>query len=385
MSKKLRIGFLMQGSHSWPAGFEYTKNIILALNCLPSEQRDGFEICFICDKEVDPSLYEQVVEHVDITLYKDDFILSTFLKTNIGWNILKFLFFRFHSINFVYPDINYLPFLKLYRSATWIPDFQYKHYPFFFSAQNLRKVDKQLSKVTSFAECILMMSKTAEVDLLKFFPNSKGKSHVLTMKIYPDPAWYSENPSKVLEKYHLPERFFLVSNRFWQHKNHSIVLRSLSLLSQVNLYPKIVFTGHLYDNRNPEYSDQILQTIHQLDVADQVFLLGVVPKFEQVQMLRTSLAVIQPSLFEGQGLIIEESRCFGKKVLLSDIPVHREQESSDCLFFDPESSQELSELVGKLWLEFEHGLDLEAEKIAKQKALEEAAILANRFLSLVKT
>ena len=41
--------------------------------------------------------------------------------------------------------------------------------------------------------------------------------------------------------------------------------------------------------------------------------------------MRQSVAVLQPSLFEGWSTTVEEAKSIGKTILLSDIPVHREQ------------------------------------------------------------
>jgi glycosyltransferase involved in cell wall biosynthesis len=104
---------------------------------------------------------------------------------------------------------------------------------------------------------------------------------------------------KVQKDYSLPDRFFLISNQFWTHKNHLVVFEALKILRERSVFPVVVCTGSLYDFRQPDYSNTILQAIHKLGVARQVNLLGLIPRPDQIQLLRRSLAVIQPSLFEG--------------------------------------------------------------------------------------
>ena len=63
--------------------------------------------------------------------------------------------------------------------------------------------------------------------------------------------------------------------------------------------------------------------------------LGVVPYRDMLGLMRHAVAVINPSLFEGWSTSVEEAKSMGKAVVLSDIPVHREQAPGRGLFFDP--------------------------------------------------
>jgi len=51
--------------------------------------------------------------------------------------------------------------------------------------------------------------------------------------------------------------------------------------------------------------------------------------------------VIQPSLFEGYSLVPQEAMAFGKRTIVSDIPVHRETCGSNAIFFDPTNVESL--------------------------------------------
>ena len=86
----------------------------------------------------------------------------------------------------------------------------------------------------------------------RFYPQTKGSVVVLQFvsvidmdKITP----YEE----LKTKYRLHEPYFIVSNQFWQHKNHLVILESLKLLSQKGIKISIVFTGKESDHRSPGY------------------------------------------------------------------------------------------------------------------------------------
>jgi glycosyltransferase involved in cell wall biosynthesis len=74
-------------------------------------------------------------------------------------------------------------------------------------------------------------------------------------------------------------------------------------------------------------------------------VLGFIDRTEQLVIMKNSEYVIQPSLFEGWGTVVEDAKVLDKTILLSDIPVHREQMNEKCILFDPYDPVELAELI----------------------------------------
>jgi hypothetical protein len=58
---------------------------------------------------------------------------------------------------------------------------------------------------------------------------------------------------------------------------------------------------------------------------------------------------VQPSLSEGWNTGVEEAHLFGKRILLSDIAVHREQNPDRATYFDARNPADLSGHLGKLF------------------------------------
>jgi glycosyltransferase involved in cell wall biosynthesis len=394
MTKPLRIALIMQGRRGWIGGIEYTKNIILALGSLPPNIRATFELCLICSKSIDKNLLNQIESHLNRIYYEEIDLENFSLRNRISLKIIKILskqenprfefFLRREKFDFVYPYLSETKISKAYRSAAWIPDFQHKYLPQFFPEAEIEQRDKLFANIASQAFSVVVSSKDAESDFHKFFPEAAHKSKVLSFKTSPVSKWYEANPEHIQQEYYLPERFFLVSNQFWIHKNHLVVFNALKLLQEKSIYPIVVFTGHIHDYRQPDYSDTILQTIHKLGIAKQVYLLGLIPKFHQIQLLRRSLAVIQPSLFEGWSTLVEDARCLGKRMILSDLPVNLEQNPPNSLFFDRNSPEHLASLSADWWEHLSPGPDLEQETIAKTNSLSEVQAFGYRFLEIAK-
>ena len=97
----------------------------------------------------------------------------------------------------------------------------------------------------------------------------------------------------------------------------------------------------------------------------QVRLLGLLDRPTQIQVMRTSAAVVQASFFEGWSALVEDSRALGKRIFVSDIPVHREQNPDDAVYFNPDSAEELADLIEADWPHLEPGPDLGREQRAR--------------------
>ena len=412
MTKPLRIGLMMQGDRNWIGGTEYIKNIVLALASLPAEVQSTFELSLICPKTIDPSLYKQLQPYLKNIHYQDAVLPPPTLLNRLYWKIFRRLskqndpqleaflrqqkpetllrqqqletLLKQQQLDFVYPHLSLSTGQQPYRSAAWIYDFQHKHLPEFFSTEEVQQRDQLFALIAHQAPIVVLSSKSAESDFHKFFSEAHDKTEVLSFKTSPAPTWYEGKPQQIQQEYFLPDRFFLVSNQFWQHKNHLVVFKALKLLQEKSIYPNVVFTGHLHDHRQPSYADTVLQTIHKLGIAKQVYLVGLIPKLDQIQLMRHSLAVIQPSLFEGWSTLVEDARCLGKRMILSDLPVNLEQDPPNSVFFERNSPEHLAQFLADWWEHLSPGPDPEQEAIAKINAVKEVKAFGSRFLEIAK-
>jgi glycosyltransferase involved in cell wall biosynthesis len=385
----------MQGGLGWIAGVEYIKNIAIALGSLPPEVRSTFELLLLCSKTTNEDIQKQVKPYLDELLYEEDCLQSTTLFNRIRWKGLQALtgrfnpridrFLRARKIDFVYPYLSRNAVNQPYKSAECIFDLQHKYLTHFFSADELIGRDGWFSKVAEQAGTIVVNSKSAESDLQKFFPTSVGKTKVLCFKTVPIAKWFDGNPQSTQTEYCLPDKFFLISNQFWQHKNHLLVFKALALLKQKEIYPVVVCTGHIYDNRKPDHSDIILQSIHKLGLSQQVYLLGLIPKFDQIQLMRRASAIVQPSLFEGWSTLVEDSRLLGKSIILSNLPVHIEQNPPNSVFFEYDSPEDLARLMSEWWQKSSPGPNLQQEAIAIETANREVREFGHRFLEIARS
>ena len=205
--------------------------------------------------------------------------------------------------------------------------------PELFSPSEIAKRDTGIAILAEEAHTIVFSSESAAADFGRFYPAARARAEVLHFHTHPSPSWFTGDPAAVQRQFHLPDEFLLVSNQFWQHKNHRTLFAALALLQERGLRPTVVCTGQTGDFRKKDYFNTLLRQMHEAGIASQVCVLGLIERAEQIQLMRRSLAVIQPSLFEGWSTVLEDARALGKTVIASDLAVHREQDPPGCTFF----------------------------------------------------
>jgi len=90
------------------------------------------------------------------------------------------------------------------------------------------------------------------------------------------------------------------------------------------------------------------------------------------------------SFFEGWSALVEDSRALAKQIFVSDIPVHREQDPDNAAYFNPESAEELADLIEEDWAHLEPGPDLGREHCAREKQERLTQDFACRFIDIVE-
>jgi glycosyltransferase involved in cell wall biosynthesis len=243
----------------------------------------------------------------------------------------------------VYPLYQDIQGANLNNAYYWIPDFQEEYYPNFFSAEELRAKRMMNKSLVAKGSSIIFSSTNALNDFNKFYPENLNVKRVLNFASFIDEGFRKLDISLLKKKFNIAKPYFIVPNQFWKHKNHMVVLKAIALLKETPLDFQIVFTGKLVDYRNPEYSNQLKQYIIDTEIDKYVLFLGFIDRDEQLKLMSESISIIQPSLFEGWSTVVEDSKVINQVILVSDIPLHREQIDTNATFFDPNDEVDLSQ------------------------------------------
>jgi glycosyltransferase involved in cell wall biosynthesis len=224
----------------------------------------------------------------------------------------------------------------------WIADFQHVHLPEFFSQEERLYRDRTFLALCGKCEQMIVSSECAKADLSSFAPQYAHKARVLRFVATPQVVPNLPTLPELQQRYSFDEPFFLLPNQFWAHKNHRVVISALKLVKERGKRALVLATGLADDSRNPGFFDSLMQYARECDVLDEFRTLGVIPFQDLAGLMQFAVAFINPSYFEGWSTTVEEAKSMGKGVLLSDIPVHREQSPELGVYFHPDDPEALA-------------------------------------------
>lgn len=324
----------------------YLSNIIRSFNFLTEEEKPFLRIYYVaqCAKYLDLIEYEykelvqfylekSLLNYAKSMIFRENFVLRS-IQNNEELDAI----FPFNDFPGRKPRIK--PLL-----VSWIPDFQHKFYPQFFTPKNLFLREQKFRSSIAKADGLILSSDDAYTHLKQHYkvPPKLQVSVLRFVSMIKDHKLIDIN--EVKEKYKLKNLFFLVSNQFYEHKNHMVVLKAINLLKLENIEFQVIFSGKTEDYRNPAFFSSLVEYIKKHELEEYVQIVGLVPREEQLSILVNSLAVIQPSKFEGWSTIIEDSKTLMHQVICSSIPVHKEQLNEFGFYFEPDSETELASLM----------------------------------------
>jgi len=257
----------------------------------------------------------------------------------------------------------------------WIPDFQHRHLPHLFSRKEVDKRNKRQAQLAEIAKGILLSSEDARRDFNRYCPGYERKTHVLQFVAIPPLKAELPLAEPVLARHGIGEPYFHIPNQIWAHKNHGIILDALCVLRKRGRCPLVISTGQTEDYRQPNYFQSLIQRVKEAGLDERYRFLGLIDYPDMFVLMRSAVALINPSLFEGWSTTVEEGKSLGKRMLLSSLDVHREQAQDRASFFDPQNAEQLALLMEEALAAH----DPERELIAAQKADEALPLRIREF------
>jgi glycosyltransferase involved in cell wall biosynthesis len=246
------------------------------------------------------------------------------------------------------------------RTAPWLYDFQFMHLPELWQPRHIRWAEQRYRAACKNGDALIVSSNHALSDLNRFAPWCSKPKHVL--KFVSNPIEFSKLLSfdVLRDQYDVPLEYFYLPNQFWANKNHKLAIEALADLRARGVQSTIICTGQTIDGRQPQYFSGLKEYVSTMDLVRNFRILGVVPYHHAQSLMAHSRAVINPSLFEGWSTTVEEAKTMQKRLLLSDIPVHREQCPSLADFFSTADAENLAHLMQKVLAEDKRSLNRES-------------------------
>ena len=359
----MNVGWQVYNDDRWIAGLSYYRNLLAALLSLPNRRispillgaADGLPTIFSScralpyppEKSISGGRIGTLMRRVVATVarrFADGTARARYLKCHA----IRLLFLSHGELLGKHSPVPVL---------CWIPDFQHRRLPGFFSKEEISARNVDFLYKARHAQGLLFSSEEARKDFNEFFPGYGDKAYVLRFVASPIPG-NPETDFTAMAKYGIGEPFFLIPNQLWIHKNHAVVRDALSILKSRSTAPLVICTGYTTDYRDPGYFAEFMKNVGEIGLSDRMRFLGLIPYGDVAALMRRCVAVINPSLFEGWSTAVEEGKSLGKRILLSDIPVHREQAPKRGAYFIPREAERLAILMSEALDEYDPELEV---------------------------
>lgn len=291
-------------------------------------------------------------------------------------------FLRSHRID-VLSHSDFLGRHAAVPAMCWIGDFQHRQLPQFFKRPERIYRDRDFRMQCHHATRILLSSYDAQRSLATFEPSCVEKSRVLQFVAQPHVDGETTELGLLQERYGFAGSYFHVPNQFWAHKNHQLILDALALLKARGQPVLVIATGAKEDYRQPRYFEQLMARADALGVLDSFRTLGVIPYTDLVGVMSNAVALINPSRAEGWSTSVEEAKSLGKRIILSDIPVHREQAPADGVYVGPDDTTGLADAMWQVLTGFEPVADRERMEHARIELPGRVRVFAETYQQFV--
>ena len=345
MNDRLKLGLLFNFNPKWTGGIIYLLNAIRILNFLDDKDKPMVVVLYnpSLKKYVDEIDYPylELVPHNFSSIYKG--YIDSFLKNK---NTFVHDLVINHKLDAIFPMHDYPVKSKLdAKLVSWYADLQHMYYPQFFTKRKVIERNARIKLILKNSKDLVVSSQAVKDDFLKFFKVPKK----LKIHIYHFVSIIEGLPIMTFEeirvKYDLPEHYYMISNQFHKHKNHKVVFEAVAELKKKGIDVSIGITGRFPNEPDSPYMQELHDIINKNDLKKSIKFLGLIPRGDQLLLMKYCKAILQPSLFEGWSTVIEDARSLQVPVIAANLNVNIEQLEEKGTYFEPHNVEQLVSIL----------------------------------------
>lgn len=359
----MKVAFTAFGGNEWLGGRNYLRNLLTAIrlhvttiepvlfvNGATSESLADFPTC-------------EIVRTDQFSLPRYIRYLRKGSALIVGHDIVLERLLRKHQIS-VLSHSGHLGSRSTLPTVGWIPDLQSLHFPDFTTPDEKRRRERTYHGYCECCTRVIVSSECGRADMARFSPAHAAKAEILRFVAAPVPKESATSFEELRQKYHIEDDYLLLPNQFWAHKNHHTVISALHILRKKGRKVLVLATGAVDDKRRPDHFQNLMNYAKDCNVLSSFRVLGIIPYPDLAGLMTAAVALINPSLFEGWSTSVEESKSTGKRILLSDIPVHREQNPEEGIYFPPLDAEALADAIVQAIEQFDRQRDFVNQELA---------------------
>lgn len=294
-------------------------------------------------------------------------------KLPIRYNFLRILheqffipfYFLFYKLDFVHFLGNNISFVLQKKSIITILDLMWKFY-LDLGEKSLRYkyVGFTVPKSIRYSKGVITISKFIADEIIEkklrnapIFPILLAPGAISTKEV----GEVSDGVVTLAQ-----DKYIYSVTTSMPHKNLIVLLNAYKTLNDNNLFSgKLIVSGQL----KGDFKENTLRFIAENHLENKIILTGFVSDADKNYLYKNSLMVVYPSIYEGFGLPVLEAMAFGTPVITSNVASLPEVGGDACLYFNPKSSDELSQKI----------LLLANDQNLREKIIEKGKLQLNKF------
>jgi hypothetical protein len=363
-----KIAFFDMPNKGWLGGVNYYNNLFNNLKMI-----NDIDFVIIDTGDIDRDLYVEFNSH--IVSLKLLFLFNKITNRIFNYNLVHDLLAYKVNADLMWQSSG-KKFLSKAKKIFWFGDLQDIHLPQFFSKKELNYRKRLRNRVAKYTDYLLLSSDSVRKDYLINSQYDADRIFVYRFNTNIDITNLKSKPN-------IGSEYIYVPNQFWKHKNHMLLLKALKIVKEE--YGKnylCVFSGNTNDYRNQNYYSELIAYINKNDLSKNCIMLGLIPYSDVLTNIYYSKVIVNPSLFEGWSTCVEEAKVLGKRLVLSDIDVHKEQ-APNAIFFDRNDERQLAEsIIQAMNMDYTHSSIDSIDELTKKSALKAQVELAEILSSI---
>jgi glycosyltransferase involved in cell wall biosynthesis len=284
-----------------------------------------------------------------------------------------------HSTDFI-PPLR----VHSFKSVITVHDLAFLRWPHFLTEDSARYYG-QVDAAVERTDHIIAVSESTKSDLVKLLGAPRDKITVVYEAADPiyRPVPRAEALASMRSKFPLPDEFILFVSTIEPRKNIATLLHAYRrLLDSYKVSAGLVLAG-----ATGWLSEQIFDTVEQLELQRHVTFLGRVQNGDLVYLYNLARCLAHPAYYEGFGLTPLEALACGTPAVVSNVSSLPEVVGDAALLIDPNSEEELAVALHRLLTDEALCASLRAKGLARartfswERAAEETLAVYERTLA----
>jgi len=329
--------------------FQYNLSLLEAVQSLP---KDEFELVIAYTSDLwDEYLKTRNIPAVNINRtnlsrlwYQVRFPLWFWRNCSKYFNSFTKSFLKQDCDLWIFPSQDIWSYCLPINSLSVVHDLMHRYerqFPEAGSNKEFRLREIHYQRTCDLSKGILVDSELGKQQLIESYRVDPKKVYILP---FIAPKYILENNNTDISKYELPKKYIFYPAQFWEHKNHIGLVKAAALLTSKISDLKMVFVGAPNNGYN-----SLVKLIDELELQDVFIFLDHIPDNHMKQLYKNARALVMPTFFGPTNIPPLEAFATGCPVAISNVYAMPKQVGDAGLLFDPNSTEQIAEVIHKLW------------------------------------